>query len=109
MVLFVGFAVSQALESQKETKDKEANKVEMTGTLRTGIVAIGGETTGIIIETKKGKFELDFGKQKELRQKADKLNGKAISVTGTLEIRNGVEVKERKIVSVTKLEEAKGE
>lgn len=105
--LFVVFAISQAEENQKDAKDKEAEKVELTGKLRTGIVAISGETTGTIIETKKGKFELDFGKQKELRQKAEKLNGKTVLVIGTLKIRSGVEVKERKIVSVTSLEEAK--
>lgn len=105
--LLVILAIAQAEEDKKDPKGKATNKVELTGTLRTGIVAIGGETTGAIIETKKGKFELDFGKQKELRQKAEKLNGKAILVVGTLEIRKGVEVKERKIVSVTSLEEAK--
>jgi hypothetical protein len=105
--LLVIFVSAQAEEDKKEAKGKEANKVELTGTLRTGIVAIGAETTGTIIETKKGKFELDFGRQKELRQKAEKLNGKPVLVVGTLEIRKGVEVKERKIVSVTSLEEAK--
>jgi len=86
---------------------QEAKKVELQGKLRTGIVAIGAETTGTIIETKDGAFELDFGKDKALREKADKLNGKAVQVAGTLTIRKGVEVKERKIVAVSKLEEAK--
>lgn len=86
---------------------KHEKRVELTGTLRTGIVAVGGETTGIIIETKESKYELDFGKDKELRQKAEKLNGKAVTVAGTLEIRKSVEVKERKIVAVARLEEAK--
>ena len=45
------------------------NKVEMKGTLRTGIVAIGGETTGTIIETKE-------------------LNGKMVVVTGELNMRH---------------------
>lgn len=84
---------------------KREKRVELTGTLRTGIVAVGGETTGIIIETKDAKYELDFGKDKELRQKAEKLNGKAVTVAGTLETRKGVEVKERKIVAVDHLEE----
>src|ERR1051326_8505479 len=88
--LFVVFAISQAEESQKDAKDKKAEKMEFTGTLRTGVVASGGETTGTIIETKEGKFELDFGKQKELRQKAEKLNGKSVVVVGKLEIRKGV-------------------
>jgi hypothetical protein len=87
--------------------DKEGKKVEMKGKLRTGIVAIGGETTGTIIETKDGTFELDFGKDKELRQKANKLKDKLVLVAGTLEVRKGVEVKERKIITVSKLQEAK--
>jgi hypothetical protein len=79
----------------------------MTGTLRTGIVAIGGETTGTVIQTKKGTFELDLGKNKELRDKAEKLKGKTVTVTGSLVIRKGVEVKVRKIIVVTRLQEAK--
>lgn len=100
--LFVVLALSQAGDNQKDAK-----KVELTGKLRTGIVAIGGETTGTILETKKGTYELDFGKQKELRQKAEKLDGKNVNVAGRLDIRKGVEVKERRIVSVSSLEEAK--
>src|SRR5262245_2379244 len=87
--------------------DKPAKKVEMTGKLRTGIVAIGGETTGTGIQTKKGTFELDLGKNKELRQKAENLNGKTVKVTGSLVIRKGVAVKVRKIITVARLEEAK--
>jgi hypothetical protein len=93
---FTGMALAQ-----------EGKKVEMKGTLRTGIVAIGGETTGTIIETKEGRFELDLGKDKELRQKAEKLNGKMVVATGTLVIKKGVEIKERRIVTVASLEEAK--
>jgi hypothetical protein len=89
--------------------DQPAKKVEMTGKLRTGVVAIGGETTGIIIETKKGRFELDLGKNKELRARAAKLNGKQVTVTGTLVIRKGVEVKERRIITVKTLKEATAE
>ena len=63
-------------------------KVEMKGTLRTGIVAIGGETTGTIIETKEGKYELDLGTDKDLRKKAEELNGKMVVVTGELNMRH---------------------
>lgn len=82
-------------------------KKEMTGTLHTGIFAIGGETTGVELETTDGTFELDFGKNQELREKADKLSGKSVVVTGALERRSGIEIKERKIIMVTRLEEAK--
>jgi hypothetical protein len=105
--LFVVLALGQAGQNQKDAKDKDVKKMELTGKLRTGIVAIGGETTGTILETKKGTFELELGKQMELRQKAEKLNGKNVTVVGKLEIRKGVEVKERRIITVTSLEEAK--
>lgn len=42
----------------------------------------------------------------ELRKKAESLNGKNVTVTGTLNIRKGVEVAERRIISVTALKEA---
>ncbi len=87
--------------------DTEGKKVDLTGTLKTGIMAIGAETTGTIIVTKDGTFELSFGKDKDLKAKSEKLNGKQVSVSGTLTVRKGVEVKERKIVEVTSLDEAK--
>ena len=86
--------------------DGEGKKVEVKGKLRTGIVAIGGETTGIILETDQGTFELDPGKSRELREKAAKLDGKMVAITGILHVREGVEVKARKIIAVNTLEEA---
>lgn len=82
--------------------------VELQGTLRTGIFAIGGETTGVTLTTAKGTYELDLGKDEGLRAHADKLDKKTVRVTGSLTVRKGVEVKERRIVRVTRLEEAKG-
>jgi hypothetical protein len=79
-------------------------KVEVKGRLKTGIMAIGGETTGTIIATAAGALELDFGKSKELREQAEKLNGKVAIARGTLSIRKGVTVRrERMIVTVTSL------
>ena len=86
-------------------KDEDKN-VELKGKLITGVFAIGGETTGTIIETKEGRFELDFGKNKELRKLAEKLKGKQVQVAGTLTVRKGVEIKMRKIVTVKTLKAA---
>jgi hypothetical protein len=83
-------------------------KVEAKGTLKTGIMAIGGETTGTILTTPHGTLELDFGKNKELRELATKLDGKAAIAHGTLQVRKGVAVKQRLIVSVTSLKAAEG-
>jgi hypothetical protein len=81
-------------------------KVEVKGTLKTGIMAIGGETTGTIITTDSGTLELDFGKSKELREEAQKLNGKAAVARGTLSVRKGVAIRQRLIVTVNSLKPA---
>lgn len=89
----------------QEPKDKK--EAVWTGKLQTGVFAIGGETTGIVLATKdKGRFELDLGKNKALREQAEKLNGKQVEVKGTLMIRKGVEIKERRIITVTSVKEA---
>ena len=80
--------------------------IEVQGKLSTGIMAIGGETTGTILTTEEGVWELDFSgitKQSEL---ANKLNGKTVVVTGVPERREGVEVKERRIIKVQSLKTA---
>jgi len=46
---------------------------------------------------------LDLGKNAELRTAAEKFNGKQVTVTGILEYRAGVEIKERWIVTVASL------
>ncbi len=79
-------------------------KVEVKGTLQTGIMAIGGETTGTVIKTKSGTFELELSK--ELQAQADKLNGKTVVVTGNLTVRPGVEVRQRSIITVATLKAA---
>jgi len=80
-------------------------EVEIQGTLHTGVVAVGGETTGTVVKTAQGTVELDFGSDKRLRETGEKLDGKAVVVTGTLEVRRGVERKERKVLHVTRLKE----
>jgi len=88
-------------------KGKEGpKKVEVKGTLRTGVVAIGGETTGTVIDTKAGRYELELGKDKALRAKARRLDGTPVVVAGTLEVRKGIEVRQRKIITVTSLKGA---
>ncbi len=85
---------------------KESITVTVVGTLRTGLVAIGGETTGTTITANGITWELEFGKHAMLRDQAEKLDGKKIVVMGTLERRAGVEVPERWIVTVSKLKKA---
>jgi hypothetical protein len=77
--------------------------VNVVGSLRTGVVAVGAETTGTTITSKGITWELDVGDNAEFRKAVENLNGKKVNVEGMLERRAGVEVKERWIVKVAKL------
>jgi hypothetical protein len=80
--------------------------IQVRGKLSTGIMAIGGETTGTILETKDGTWELELKGSTKLSELADKLNGKTVVVRGVPERREGVEIKERRIIKVHGLETA---
>jgi hypothetical protein len=77
--------------------------VKVTGKLRMGLVAIGGETTGSAVNIDGITWELDFDKNPSLKQTAEKMDGKQVCVEGPLEYRQGVEVKDRRIIVVRKL------
>lgn len=83
--------------------DDDAVTLKVVGTLRTGIVAIGGETTGVTVKSKGITWELEFAGNAELKKTAEKLHGQRVIVEGSLERREGVEVKERWIVTVARL------
>ena len=64
--------------------------VTLTGTLRGGLMAIGGETTGwtLVGDAQTGGTELDVS---AVRAEAERLDGKRVTVTGTLTDRKYVE------------------
>ena len=95
-----------AVAAEKKPAAKDSIRVTVTGTLRTGIFAIGGETTGATITARGITWGLEFGTSAALRKTAQKLNGKQVLVQGSLERRKGVEIKERWIVTVTQLQAA---
>lgn len=78
-------------------------KVEVKGTLEHGVVAIGGETTGTIITAGQLTWDLDLSQRQEFAELAARLNGKTAIVTGILQRFKGVEVPERRVVTVTSL------
>ena len=103
-ILISAFAQAQAADEKQDDIRKGA-LVTYVGTLKTGIMAIGGETTGTILKTKEGTvYELELGEK--FSRPGEELNGKTVMVTGSLKIRAGVEVKERTIVVVTGLKAA---
>jgi hypothetical protein len=72
--------------------------VTVSGTLKAGVVAIGGETTGVTITADGITWELQLrGKQLEA---AGDLNGRNAVVTGRLVRRKGVELPDRYVVEV---------
>ncbi|MBT6157418.1 MAG: hypothetical protein HOL01_09665 [Planctomycetaceae bacterium] len=81
-------------------------QVEVKGLLKTGILAIGGETTGTTITARGVTWELDFGKRADLRKLTDKLSDQNVIVTGRLNVRRGIEIRQRWIVDVTSLNAA---
>jgi len=82
----------------------ESIAVVVVGTIRTGIVAIGGETTGTTITAKGITWELDLGNNPALAETAKQLNGKQAAVTGSLERKTGVEIPVRFVVTVKSIE-----
>jgi hypothetical protein len=81
-------------------------KVEVCGTLRAGMMAIGGETTGVVVSARGATWELDLRQVAGATARAESLDGRKVVVKGTLEVKRGVERRERAIVTVTSLEEA---
>jgi hypothetical protein len=92
------------LVAQAEDKPSEDSiQVEIRGTLETGIVAIGAETTGTIIKSGNVTWELDLGGEAKLTAAAEKLNKQKVVVRGAYSKKPGVEVAERHIVKVKSL------
>lgn len=74
---------------------------EWTGRVLTGIVAIGGETTGVVLEVGQDRLEL----QCDAAQRAtiESLKGQQVTIRGRLETRAGVEIPTRRIITVTEI------
>ena len=81
-------------------------KVEIKGILQTQIIAIGGETTGVIIRAGDSSWDLDLGTNRQLHELAERFDGKTALVRGTLKRISGIERGERDVVVVESLSEA---
>lgn len=78
----------------------------VAGTVHTGIAAIGGETTGVMIQEDDGTWlELDAHGDATLAGQLDHLDGKHAHVRGQIVVRHGVEIQERHILVVSKISE----
>jgi hypothetical protein len=111
MMLGLAFVLAAALPAGADDKNKGKEdsyiKVEVLGTVTTGVMAIGAETTGVTITTKDGILELEV--QGDLAKEAEKVNGKKALVKGKLTLKQGVEMPgKRLIVKVESLKPAEG-
>lgn len=84
----------------------DAIKVEMKGTIKASQMAIGGETSGILLDTKEGEIELFFSEE-GMKKKALNLDGKMAFVRGSLSIQKGVEISVRVLAHVSFLKPIK--
>lgn len=97
-------ALSSVASSGQEAKGQI---VRLEGTLETGIVAIGGETTGTVLRLNNGQtVELEFVSEGR-RTQAEMLSGERVLVAGFLRVVQGVEIRERRIVRVASLRAAR--
>ena len=92
--------------SRADTQVMDKIKVEVTGILHTGIAAIGGETTGVVIQSGNVTWELDFSGNPSLKTLARELDTKRAVVTGIYHRVAGVEIAQREIVTVASLSPA---
>jgi hypothetical protein len=79
----------------------EAYPIHVQGVLHSGVVAIGGESTAIELETKFGRFEL-IVKLAEIA-KLQKANGLTFEVSGEFLLISGVETQKRSVIIVDEL------
>ncbi len=76
---------------------------EYRGTLRFGIVQIGGESTGVVLDTGSEWYELAVPPEVAVQQPPEELDGRRVIVTGVLRVGRGIEVRERRIIHVQTL------
>lgn len=83
-------------------KKIEGMSMELSGTIQTEVMAIGGETTGSILTTDKGEsYELLLDDKKFPSTIFE--NGSRVKVKGILNYVSGVEIQTRAILTVSEI------
>ena len=101
-VTAIGFILPLVLSAAGRDGDHYA-KVEIKGLMQTNMVAIGGETTGVVIKVGDLSLGLDLGENKALQELAERLHGKTVLIKGILTRIKGIERGEREVVVVESL------
>jgi predicted transcriptional regulator len=103
LLFLVTFGVANVQAAEKRAVPEDAIVVNVVGTLRTGVIAIGGETAGTTVIAKGIEFDVDFGDAGALLEAATKLNGQKVTLVGALQFKKGVERKNRWVILATEL------
>ncbi|QDU08703.1 hypothetical protein [Gimesia aquarii] len=92
-----------SLKKTSNQFDSKKNKVEVLGILQTGVVAIGGETTGVLIKANGIFWEVDPGSNIKLAKQMSLFNQKRVLVKGSLTSRQSLEKGTRWICQATSI------
>lgn len=106
MVLLLAICLMPfTLDAQDRDQQKQSpTKVEITGVIKDGVLAIGGETTGTTIKSGPFLWELDLSDVVKGKTFAKEQHGQSVIVRGRLEHKKGVEIPDRMIVHVDSLQ-----
>ncbi len=102
-----GVPVDELQADESTDSSTDGAHVTMVGTLATGNMAIGGETTGVTITAGDITMELDFASHAHLARMAEAFSGSRVRVTGSLRLQRGVETSDRWIIDVANLQAIK--
>lgn len=91
-------------DAAESTKPKSAVRVECHGLLRSGVVAIGGETTGTSIAFDRVTWDLKLADETG-QNFAKEHHKKSVVVVGTLRRINGVQFPNRWVIDVERIAE----
>lgn len=113
LILSISIAIASLLIPRISHADGDSLgdyiKVEVRGKLNNEIMAIGGETTGVIITANGVTWELDFSNAPNSEKKSKSMNGKVVVVKGELSVKRGVEIRQRWIVKVESIQSGAAE
>jgi len=97
------FRYAAAEELSSEGTYTDSISIEVNGILRTGQMAIGGETTGTTITSKGIQFDVDWSNAAQLARQAEQFDGKHVRLSGTLRQQTGPERGRRFIINAKDL------
>lgn len=92
-------ATKPDLQRPIEDQSKDSIQVEVVGVMKSGVVAVGGESTGFTITANGMTFEVNL-----MRFRIADPNGKRARISGRLDVKPGVEGKQRRIIDVANIQ-----